>query len=142
MQDSLTNKLHDSLAECLTQVDGEVEISPELLAHCAIKKLDPKGNAPQLVEWAANLELRQMARALLRKTYDSLAPKPDIGQEDMFEGLQEKYPCKRRGEIVYVDRMRLSLDEREFNISRLKKEGQSKLEHASALQTETEDLSK
>lgn len=140
MQDSLTTKLHDTLAECLEQVEQEVEISPELLAHCAMKVLDPKGKAPSLVEWAANLELRQLARALLRKTFDPLAPKPDVGQEDMFVGLQEKYPCKRSGEVVYVDRMRLSHDERKYNISRLEKEGQSKLEHAGALRTETEEL--
>ena len=139
-KNSQTNRLYEAVSICIEKVSGEVEISPEMVAMCALKELDPDQSAPILVTWGCNLELRQIARQVLRKTFDPLEREDHIDQGSLFEGLQAKYPCKRDGEDVYVDRMVLTKNERDFNIRRLRSEGLSKLEHADALQIETEEL--
>lgn len=140
MSDSLTKQLEDTLRQCLEIVYNEVAISPAMLASCAINKLDSDNVSPILVQWGCNLELRQMARAMLRREFDPLIDKNDDHQPELFTGLQAKYPCKRNGENVYVDRMRLTKEERLFNIERMSREIDAKTQHRDALQAETDEL--
>ena len=109
-----TDRLMDVLRECLAAVNSEIEIQPALLARCAIKTIDPRDMSPPLLSYAANLELRQLARGLLRKNFDPIAD--DNPQAEMFEGLQDRYPTKRNGEPTYVILQDLTDDEIDENL--------------------------
>ena len=127
-----TELLMDVLRECLEKVDSEIEIQPALLASCAVKLIDPEKLSPKLVEWAANLELRQLARGLLRKKFDPIAE--DNPQAEMFECLQDRYPTKRNGEPTYVLLDELTEDEIQENLNRMAREINAKQKHYDALQ--------
>lgn len=127
-----TNRLMDVLRECLDVVDSEIEVQPALLASCAIKIIDPDGLSPALMQWAANLELRQLARGLLRINYDPIAD--ENPQAEMFEGLQKRYPTKRNEEPTYVLLEELTDDEIEENLVRMAREISAKQKHYDALQ--------
>lgn len=142
-----TSKLNDVLSKCLETEQGEVDISPEHLAACAIRVIDEDSLSPVLVEWGCVLQLRQMSRALLRKEYDPIDGKD--GQADMFGGLQPRYPVEKSefdGEgnkvinQVYRERMHMSESDRFRVIARLEKEAEAKQQHADALRQETEAL--
>ena len=132
-----TNKLMECLSECLVELEKNVDVSPSILAHACLKKLDPTDVSPALVGWACTLELRQLARGMLRPKES-----PKIGQEDLFTGLQERYPVahKNGDDPVYRLREHLSLEDRWFNIERLRREADAKHKHADALQAETDLL--
>lgn len=139
MTDSLHNQLTEILRECITQFDSDIAISPAILASQAMKMMDDGGVSPVLVAYSSNMNLRQIARKLLRREFDPVY-EDDSGQSEMFTGLQERYPCLRADDFVYVQRMRMTLEEREFMVSRLRKEALAKTQHADSLQAETEEL--
>ena len=140
MAENLSSKLEETLKECLTQIDTGVPVSPALLASCAIKKLDPEGQSPVLVAWGCNLELRQMARGLLRREYDPEREAIDPLQVEMFDGLQDRYPAKRMGDYVYVERLSLSLDERIEIETRMERHINSRIQHLDGFRAETQAL--
>jgi hypothetical protein len=113
-------------------------VSPELLADTAYRNLDPDEVSPPLVAWACVLELRQMARQLLRRTYDGA--QDEAGQGDLFTGLQDRYPGTGEHRGLYVPRAQMTYTDRLFNIARLRREAQAKLAHADALEAETAEL--
>lgn len=126
-----TTELTEVLHKCLIQLESDTEIQPALLAHRALQKMDPERTAPYLVTWAANLEMRQLARALLRKEFDPLAP--DNKQIEMFEGLQTRYPTRRNDEPTYVRLEELTNDEIDMNLERMSREIAAKQKHYDAL---------
>jgi hypothetical protein len=140
MTDALTAQLEETLNICLKQIEDEIEISPAFLSDCAMKRLDAFNRAPVLVKWGCSLQLRQLARGILRGAFDPMSDESKASQSDMFGGLQDKYPCTRNGDRVYVDRMNLTRNERHYNMLRLTKEANTKLQHAEALKAETEIL--
>jgi hypothetical protein len=56
--------------------------------------------------------------------------------------LLRRYPAIRDGEVVYVLREYLTLEERRENSERLRKEAAAKAAHADAIQAETLQLHK
>lgn len=123
---------------------GTITISPSDLALEVYKEIDPSAQSPALVEFAALLELRQLARAVCRQRQaDS---ERDAEQVGLFEfQLQDRYPAQRNlgdghSEDVYVLRPYLTVEERWKNINRLNREARSKIAHADALKAETESL--
>lgn len=121
--------------------DGEIAVSPALVAARTLQRLDRDGDSPTLVALAATLELRQLARAICRQASNLDDPSDQPGQGALFDGqLQRRYPAQRSGAEVYVLREHLTLDERRSNIARLRAEAASKMRHADALESETEGL--
>jgi len=127
-----TDKLMDVLRECYDAINSEIETQPALLASCAMKKMDSESTSPVLVAWAANLELRQLARSLLRKHCDPTDP--ENPQAEMFDGLQDRYPTKRNGEATYVLLDYLTDEEIEENLVRMGREITAKQKHYDALE--------
>jgi hypothetical protein len=124
----------------LLDVGGVIGISPALVAANAQESLDPQGECPALLGWAATLELRQMARSVCRKA-SCLEDPSEGGQGTLFDGqLQRRYPTKRNSEEQYVLREKLTLAERRDNSARLRAEASAKLSHADALDAETDAL--
>ncbi len=124
-----TDHLMDIIRECLAEVDSEIEVQPALLARCAMLKIDPNDVSPVLVAWAANLELRQLSRGLLRKKFEPM----DNPQITMFEGLQDRYPTKRNSEATYVKLDELTDNEIDENLDRMASEIAAKQKHYDAL---------
>jgi hypothetical protein len=123
---------------------GMIEISPADLAAEAYKEIDPQRIAPALVQIAAILELRQLARAICRQQQRDSERIAEQG--NLFDSyLQPRYPAVRsigdgETEEVYVLRAHLTLEERQRNIERLRREAEAKTMHADALQAETDHL--
>jgi hypothetical protein len=113
-----------------------IAISVADLAENVYEDIDPQGLAPELVRSAAVLELRQLARAICRSR--QVSDENQSQQGSLFEQLQPRYPnCK--GD-TYILREHLTLEDRQWNIERLRKEANVKLIHADALAAETEHL--
>lgn len=140
MGDSLSNQLADVVRACIADVNEDREVSPALLASKAMARLDPDSISPPLVQWGCNLELRQIARKLLQREYDPITHVDLAAQAGLFDGLQQRYPCKRAADFVYVQRDDMTLEERRFNSGRLRACGLALGKHADALDTETDAL--
>lgn len=142
----LTNQINEILLRCVDEEKEEIDISPEYIASRGMKIMNPKSTATQMVEWVAVLQLRQMARAILRKQFEPTHKGHNNG--DMFPVLQPRYPVdvtyEENGETtvttVYRERMHMSYEERQVMIVRLEKEATAKQQHADALRQETEQL--
>lgn len=140
-QKESTGKLMELLKMLYLELDadGEVGISPTLLASKVLDTIDPNRCSPILVSIAASLELRQLARVVCRETQSENESR--AAQSVLFdEQLQSRYPATRDGEEIYVMRQHLTVEERLWNVSRLRKEAQTKGRHADALQSETDKL--
>lgn len=91
-----------------------------------------------LVYLGCHLELRQIARGLLRQHFEEPpSPAGELTQHELFPDLQRRYPSARskeasEPEYVLLDEMTDS--DIWFNVERLRKEGASKLRHADALE--------
>lgn len=136
-----TAKLMEFLKERYVELDGdgELEISPSLLASKVLDTIDPNRASPILVTIAASLQLRQLARTVCRETQNER--ELQAANASLFDDqLQPRYPARRNGEEVYVPRHHLTFDERQWNIMRLRREASSKGKHADALQSETDRL--
>ena len=132
-------QLHAVLSECLGD-RTDVPISAASLALCAMKRIDPDDISLPLVAFGCNMELRQMAREMLRETYDPTAKDWSDTQGELFQGLQKMYPCKRQGKDVYVPRMQMTLAERERVLEMMTTHIKSRIKHRDALQSETDAL--
>lgn len=115
---------------------AQSHISPSWIATEALAQLDPTSQAPVLVGIAAHFELRQLARACLRLKFE-----PEDGvlnaQHDLWPQLQTRYPIVRgqvQDEPQYAMLESLSKADVAYNVARLRKEGQAKIDHADALE--------
>lgn len=138
-----TNQLSDMLNKCLENTSSDLGVSASYLASQAITKLDPEQKAPYVVQWGCVLQLRQIARGILRKEYE---PVNDAGepQAEMFEKLQQRYPVARgeeeKKEGEYMPRLLLTLEERQMISEKLRKASKALAIHANALDAETAEL--
>ena len=130
------DKLNEILRECLEQTKSDLGVSAAYLAHCAMKKIDEESSSPMLVSWAANMELRQMARGLLRREYEPSGP-VEAAQVEMFEKLQQRYPVK--GEDCYMPLHALTEEQLIENEDRIRQTGEAFLKHADALRAYREE---
>lgn len=135
---SLIRRKYDILHDA-----GVIAISPADLATDVFNDIDPKKTSPMLVQMAAVLELRQLARGVCRQRH--IDSERDAEQGNLFDfQLQPRYPALRtvdgESEEVYVLREHLTFSERMRNIERLRREAEAKMVHADALQAETDLL--
>ena len=118
---------------------NQVMVSPSLLAGMAYEQLDPASTSPMEVRYLALLALKQIARQVCADRIED--DERNVDQGTLFEmQLQPRYPTDRGGEKVYVLRQHLTLAERRANVNRLRSEATAKLQHAKALEAETNDL--
>lgn len=115
------------------------KIHPAYIAAIAYSKMDKTKRAPTLVKYAARLQLRQMATTLCRKVHEKVEATLESAQQEIWD-LQANYPVTRSGELIFIARMDMTLEDRQANISRLRKESAAKARHADALQAETDKL--
>ena len=133
------NGLRDVVREIMDTRKTEVHLKPAWIATEAMVKLGAEDlqKANPRVYLAAHLQLRQMARQACRRQFDVDGEEAlDPAQQEMFPGLQSRYPAAHaeEDEPTYVLRDSLGADDVVFNIQRLRHEGQSKLARAYALE--------
>ena len=138
MNDSFSNQVDQLIRESIARFDSDADISPSDIAKDVISKMDPDNVGPELVRYSANLHVRQISRGILRREFDPVSP--DNPQSEMFERLQDRYPCSRGDDSVYVKRLRMTKKERNAISSGLRKEVAAKQSHANAMDAETADL--
>jgi hypothetical protein len=136
---SETQPLTAIVAKIIETRRHEVRINPSWIATEALLEIDPDKQSVPLVYLGCHLELRQIARGLLRQHFeDPPSPADDaIAQHDLFPDLQRRYPSarsKEASEPEYVLLDEMSDSDIWFNVERLRKEGTSKLRHADALE--------
>lgn len=122
---------------------GTVAIVPADLAFAVYHQIDRRAMAPELVKFAAILELRQLAREVCRSSHrvGELVAEQAAMQSSLFDvQLQPRYPAHRGDDDAYVLRAHLTVGERRLNVERLRKESSAKTAHADALEAETEHL--
>jgi len=137
-QSADANCLRNIIREILDARRTQVRLSPAWIATEAMVKLDAEDlqKANPLVYLAAHLQLRQISRQQCRHQFDDAEEEAlDPAQQEMFPGLQSRYPAMhaKKEEPHYVLRDSLSARDIAFNVRRLRREGRSKLERANAL---------
>jgi hypothetical protein len=118
-----------------------IRVSPAWLATEAMQELDPGRSAPPLVYMAANLQLRQMARAICRQRFEDDGDGAE--QHDLWPDLQRRYPAVHStdAEPEYVLLEHLTEADVVFNVNRLRAEAAAKMRHADALEAWWQDRS-
>lgn len=69
----------------------EVRISPKWIAEQVLKKVDPRRVSVPAVYGGCNLYVRQIARGLLRETFEE----KETAQHNLWPELQWRYPVER-----------------------------------------------
>jgi len=130
--ESIVNSVIDPL-----EAAGVDIISPDHVAQATDKKLDPDSVSPALKTYASMMQIKTIARRVLAKRHDPVVAAEDYAagaSDDLFGGiLQLRYPAKRAGADGYVRRELLTETEIAFNSGRMRKAGDSLLQHADAL---------
>jgi hypothetical protein len=134
------------LQAAYSQLDDKniIAIYPEDLADVVFRQFDQAGVTPALLAWAARLELRQLARHVCAR-HPKMAQSDADAQFDELLDLRRRYPAMRCDDCgllrhAYVLRGGMSYWERKAVSSRLRSEGNAKLFHGDALDTETDLL--
>jgi hypothetical protein len=121
-------------------------ISPAWIATEAMIKLEVAGLQQTLppIYLAAHLYLRQVARNACRRQFESDDDALDPDQQELFPGLQSRYPVAHEPneDPSYVLRDRMTRADVKFNINRLRLESKTKAERADALEAWAEQEGK
>jgi hypothetical protein len=138
MTQAANRDLQNVVQEIIDAHRCEQRISPAWIATEAMARLGAAGlqQGNPLVYHAAHLQLRQIARKSCRKQFeDDDGDALDPAQQEMFPGLQSRYPAAHSGcEPSYVLRDAMSAKDVDFNVKRLRREGETKLGRARALE--------
>lgn len=137
MTEAEVKKLTAIVNKVVTDRQEQSRISPTWIAAEVMSLLDPTRLSPPLVALGCNLEIRQLARAILRERFEM---PPDDGeaeeQHELFPGLQKRYPLpktSRDAEPIYARLEDLSRIDVIFNVNRLRRVGAAMLVHAEKL---------
>ena len=130
--------LTDIIARIIETRRDQTKISPSWIATQALIELDPDKKSIPLVYLAAHLEMRQIARGVLRQWFEDSDPETDEGeplQHELFPGLQRRYPTVRQkgDEPEYVRLEEMTDADIDYNVTRMRRESMAKLHHADAL---------
>ena len=107
-------------------------ISPTWVAEEAFNRIDLENKSPSLVRLAAILQLRQLARPLLRKQFDPTKP---IHEQppSLFPELQWRYPKVEENE-GYVLLTEMTKADIKYNVDRMRKTSRGISKHADRLE--------
>jgi hypothetical protein len=125
------------IARIIDMRRAQMRVNPSWIATEAMKELDPAHVSPHLVYLGCHLELRQIARGILGQKFEPEVD-ADKATDDLFPDLQWRYPqarSKKGEEPTYILRDHMSKADKDFNVARLRAEGQAKLDHADALES-------
>ena len=93
---SETQALTAIVAKIIESRRDEVRINPSWIATEALLEIDPEKVSLPLVYLGCHLELRQIARNLLRQHFEEPPPPAaELTQHELFPDLQRRYPSAR-----------------------------------------------
>jgi hypothetical protein len=116
-----------------------LQISPAWIATEVMNQLDTMGvraTAP-LIYIGCHMQLKQVARALCRGMFEPRDDRDHSAQHELFPDLQWRYPAARSvpsEDPIYILLEEMTDADVNYNVSRLRAEGQAKIQHAAALQ--------
>jgi hypothetical protein len=124
---------------------GDEDVSPAYVATRVVELFRNKANVDFRLLWMAIEQGKQIARQRLRDKFDPVrgTDENEAYQEDMFSGLlQGRYPLphQRDQEPIYRLRQRLTKQEAMYNVERLRKSADSRMQHARALEAYAQEL--
>ena len=131
----MSNKLTDVVNSVIDSNSNQDELMPAWVANAAYRNIDPDQIAPIDVKIAALQYLKQLARQVLRGKFEPLEGNAD--QHELWPDLQTRYPVLRQNsdaEPTYVKLELLNGNDALWNINRLRKEADTKIKHANALE--------
>lgn len=131
-----THLFTDAINGVILNSSNQIRLMPSWIANEAFQILDPQGESPYPIRVAATEHLKQIARQQLRGKFEPDTD-DDIVQHEMFPGLQDRYPAAKSdkdGEPVYVSLPLLTDEDIAWNVQRLRREGKTKLQHATRLE--------
>src|SRR5215467_432595 len=101
-----TQALTNIVARIIDTRRAELRISPSWVATEAMIEIDPDRSSVELVYQGCHLQLRQIARSLLRLHFENANDPADdeSAQHELFPELQWRYPAAHSagGEPQYV----------------------------------------
>ncbi len=127
-----TRKLREDIVRAIEE-HGSEDICPSKIADKIMLERDPERSTDDLIWAAAHRHIRGVVRSILR----SQEWRPvDDRQPDLFLLFQTHYPRVHEAgeEATYASLDRLTDDDIEFNIGRLRSEAHTKDAHADRLQ--------
>lgn len=126
-------EIADAVATVIAASKGMARVEAGWVAHGAMQLVDPDRVSLPSVYWGCNEYAKQVAMLQLRGKFVTNIAITD--QHEMFPELQVRYPAKpKKGvEPYYIKLELMTEDDVNYNISRLRKEAQTKLAHADAL---------
>lgn len=135
------DSLQGIVSRAINRLGEQIEIDPANISQAVLSELDPEQVSPLLVRFAADLELRQIARAELRKRFDPDDP-TESEQHEMWPNLQKRYPKAhdKNDAPKYVLLEHLREEDKTWNVRKLRKEGAAKLASADALEAWWEQM--
>jgi len=139
------DKLSNYVNEAIEAHSGEIAISPTFIARKVVSIIDSENISLPMVTYGFNLQVRSVARSILKAAFDPFHQDGLSGQTEMFTGLCPRYPARRSStekdnDSTYVIRSELTLDERNVIPKRLKLSASTMLKHARAFEAETQLL--
>jgi hypothetical protein len=118
--------------------NGDVAaVSPAWVATTVMRAIDFPRDLHPLGYAGCHLEVRQIARAKLRRQFDPTSSDDDGNGDDLFpDTLQDRYPSRsdRDQEPVYVRLNLMSDADVAYNVARMRRAGRALLKHADALE--------
>jgi hypothetical protein len=119
----------------------QIDLSPTFLAN---RIIDHFGKPEEMhVLWLAFEQAKQIARRELAAKFDVDSEDNEVYQGDMFSGmLQQRYPVPVSSgcDPVYRPLDRLSVEELDWNIAKLFKSADARVQHARALQAHRDNV--
>ena len=126
-------KLQDIVSAIIHRHRMESRINPSWVATESLLQLDPQKVSPEYVSISAHLQLRQIARSILRQRIEE----EETAQHEMWPDLQCRYPAARSealSEPEYVLLEYMTEQDVAYNVQRLRREAVAKRKHAEALE--------
>jgi hypothetical protein len=137
-QDALSSQLDSLISEVLEPLSHVDIIDVKRVADEVDRKIDPAQVSPALKSYCSTMQIRARVRQSLARRYDPTAKAEQYikgERDDLFEGLlQDRYPVKRKGDKGYALRDIMNELDVAFNTSRMRKAGDSLVQHADALE--------
>src|SRR5262249_27808706 len=128
--------LREAAQRVIDRHPRQTRISPSWVATETMVILDPERQSKQIVYFGCHLQVRQIARDILRGRFVENGDKS--AQHELFPELQKMYPTARskdnEDDPEYVALEHMTKDDIDYNVARLRAEAEAKLKHADSLE--------
>lgn len=123
-------KLSTIVQKAIHEYSSDMSISPKNISMVVYEEIDPEHVSPTIVQWGCIMQIRVVARLFLKEKYED---KKSTGQGELtIGGIQERYPAEDGSGYIHIDYLPKS--DLDFNVNRLRRNGNALHAHADALE--------